>query len=100
MSGGMAAEGEFGILASMDIEQKYPKQPNFLLIVGLFCVTILVIFVLAYLFVDFDGKHLTFHHRRAHPTSELVMPGRSGAEAHAVAQEEFRGLKAPAPSKG
>jgi hypothetical protein len=62
----------------MDIEQLPPKQPNFLLIVGLFCVTILVIFVLAYLFVDFDGKHLTFHHRHVHPTSQLVMPGSAG----------------------
>jgi hypothetical protein len=73
------------IQREMDIEQKLPNKPNFLLIVGLFCVTILVIFVLAYFFVDFDGKHLTFHHHRAHPTSELVMPGRSGAEAHVVA---------------
>jgi hypothetical protein len=56
----------------MEIEQTRPNGPNFLLIVGLFCVTILVIFVLALLFVHFDGKHLTFRHHSAHPTSQLA----------------------------
>jgi hypothetical protein len=46
----------------MDIEQVSPKKPNFLLILILFCATILVIFVLAYLFVDLEGGHLTFRH--------------------------------------
>jgi hypothetical protein len=32
--------------------------------------------VLAYFFVSFDGKHLTFRHHSAHPTSQLVMPQR------------------------
>ena len=58
----------------MEIEQLPPKQPNFLLVVILFCVTLLVVFVLACLFVRFDGKHLTFRHRLAHPTSQLVLP--------------------------
>lgn len=59
----------------MEIEQLPPKQPNFLLVVILFCVTLLVVFVLAYYFIDFDGKHLTFRHHPAHPTSQRVLPG-------------------------
>jgi hypothetical protein len=58
----------------MDIEQVSPKKPNFLLILILFCATILVIFVLAYLFVDLEGGHLTFRHHARHPTSMLVLP--------------------------
>jgi len=58
----------------MEIEQLPPKQPNFLLIVILFGLSILVIFVLAYFFVSFDGKHLTFRHHPAHPTSQLILP--------------------------
>jgi hypothetical protein len=58
----------------MEIEQLPPKQPNFLLIVILFGVTLLVVFVLAYYFISFDGKHLTFHHHHAQPTSQLVLP--------------------------
>jgi hypothetical protein len=33
-----------------------------------------VIFVVAYFFVDFDGKHLTFRHHSSHPTSQLIVP--------------------------
>ena len=58
----------------MDIEQLPPNKPNFLLILILFGVAILVIFVVAYFFVDFDGKHLTFRHHSAHPTSQLIVP--------------------------
>lgn len=58
----------------MEIEQIDPKKPNFTLILILFCVSLLVIILLAYLFVDFDGKHLTFRHHRAHPTSQLLLP--------------------------
>jgi hypothetical protein len=58
----------------MEIEQLPPKQPNFLLVVLLAAAALLVLFILAYLFVDFDGRHLTFHHHRAHPTSQLVLP--------------------------
>jgi hypothetical protein len=57
-----------------DIEQISPKQPNFGLVVGLSCATLLIIFVLALFFVHFDGKHLTFRHHTAHPTSQLVFP--------------------------
>jgi hypothetical protein len=58
----------------MDIEQHAPNGPNFGLIVGLFCGTLLIIFVLAFFFVRFDGKHLTFRHHSAHPTSQLLLP--------------------------
>jgi len=57
-----------------DIEQHAPNEPNFGLIVGLFCATILILFVLAYLFIDFDGKHIHLRHRQAHPTSQLILP--------------------------
>jgi hypothetical protein len=61
----------------MEIEQLPPKQPNFLLIVALSALALVVIFILAYLFVRFDGRHLTFHHHPAHPTSQLLLPGSS-----------------------
>jgi hypothetical protein len=62
----------------MEIEQLPPHKPNFLLILILFGVAILVIFVVAYFFVDFDGKHLTFRHHSAHPTSHLIVPAPPG----------------------
>ncbi len=58
----------------MDIEQIRPKKPNFGLVVGLSCATLVIIFVFALFFVHFDGKHLTFRHHSAHPTSQLVLP--------------------------
>jgi hypothetical protein len=61
----------------MEIEQLPPKQPNFLLIVVLSCITLLVLFVLAYLFIDFDGGRLTFPHHHAHPTAQLALPAPS-----------------------
>jgi hypothetical protein len=63
-----------------DFEETRPDGPNFLLIVGLFCATILIVFVVAYVFVDFEGGHLTFRHHRAHPTSELRV-ARDGVDA-------------------
>ena len=58
----------------MELEQLPPKQPNFLAVVLAFAGTILVIFVLALIFLHWDGKHLTFRHRQSNPTS-LVQPG-------------------------
>jgi len=63
----------------MEIEQTSPKQPNFLLVVGLFCATLLIVFVLALIFLRFDGKHLTFRHHGRHPNSQLVLPAPSYA---------------------
>ncbi|HSY34323.1 MAG TPA: hypothetical protein VK814_01100 [Acidobacteriaceae bacterium] len=61
----------------MEIEQRPPNQPNFLLVVILFGVALIVIFILAWLFIRFDGKHLTFRHHPAHPTSQLILPAPS-----------------------
>jgi hypothetical protein len=58
----------------MEIEQTKPNKPNFGLIVVLFCATILVMFVLALLFLTFDGSHLRFRHHTEHPTSQLALP--------------------------
>jgi hypothetical protein len=55
----------------MELEQRPPNRPNFLLIVGLFCAAIVVIFILAYFFVAKEGKHL-FH--RSPPTVSQRMP--------------------------
>jgi tellurite resistance protein TehA-like permease len=58
----------------MEIEQLPPKQPNFLRVVILFGVSLILIFILAMIFVRFDGNHLTFRHHSSHPTSQLVLP--------------------------
>ncbi len=68
----------------MEIEQLPPKQPNFLLILILFCASLLVLFVLAYFFISFDGKHLIFRHHSAHPTSQLVLPFHSSPTTTAL----------------
>ncbi len=57
----------------MEIEQRPPNQPNFLLIVILFGVALIALFILAILFIGFDGKHLTFRHHQAHPISRLIL---------------------------
>jgi amino acid transporter len=62
------------ILFVMEIEQRPPNQPNFLLVVLLSAAVLIGIFILAYLFVHFDGRHLGFRHHRANPTSQLVLP--------------------------
>ncbi len=58
----------------MEIEQIKPNKPNFGLIVGLFCATILVMFVLALIFLTFDGSHISFRHHSRHLTSQLCSP--------------------------
>lgn len=62
------------ICVGMAIEQVRPNKPNFGLILGLFCVTILAILVLAYLFVDFDGTHLRFRQHARGMHSSLSLP--------------------------
>lgn len=57
-----------------DIEQHRPDGPNFKLIVMLFCVTILVVFVLALFFVHFDGHHLHFLRQHPNPNASLTLP--------------------------
>jgi hypothetical protein len=51
---------------------KAPNGPNFLLIVALFCVTILAGFGLAYLFIPSFGHMIHVVHSGGHPTSLLV----------------------------
>jgi hypothetical protein len=58
----------------MEFEQLPPNEPRFGLIVALFAIVILVIFVIAYFMLDWDGKRLVPHHFARHPTSQLVMP--------------------------
>ena len=58
-----------------EIYDTLPKKPNFLLIVILSGVTILVLFVAAYLLLSDTGKKLLPGlHPDAHPTSLLVVP--------------------------
>jgi hypothetical protein len=66
-----------GILPFMsldDIEQKPPNGPNFGLVVILFCVTLIVVFILALLFVRFDGHHMHFLRHAAQPNASLILP--------------------------
>jgi hypothetical protein len=58
----------------MEIEQVKPNKPNFLLIVILFCVSLLVLLLLAVLFLDVEGGHIHLRHHTQHPTSQLVLP--------------------------
>jgi hypothetical protein len=58
----------------MDIEQLPPTKPNFLLILILFCASLLVLFLLAFLFLRFDGGHIHLRHHDKHPTSQLILP--------------------------
>jgi len=58
----------------MEIEQVKPNKPNFGLIVGLFCATIVVVLLLAILFLDVEGGHIHLRHHTQHPTSQLVLP--------------------------
>jgi hypothetical protein len=59
----------------MDIEQLPPNKPRFGLVVILFAVTILIVFVVAYFTLDWDGKRLVPHNYSKHPVSGVVMPG-------------------------
>lgn len=58
----------------MNVDQLPPNKPNFLLILVLFGVTIIVVFVLAWIFIRGDSNHLGLMHRSHHPTSEMVLP--------------------------
>jgi len=48
---------------------KWPNGPNFLLIVGLFGVTIVACLVLAYFLIPEFGQYIHAIHPRAHMTS-------------------------------
>ncbi len=61
-----------------DIEQKSPNQPNFGLVVALFCAALLVFFAVTVFFLHGRRNHLHFHHR-ANPNAQLALPGPSAA---------------------
>jgi hypothetical protein len=63
----------------MQVEQLPPNKPNFLLILILFCASLLVIFVIAWFFLDFNSGHLGLRHHTHHPTSQLALPPSSTA---------------------
>jgi hypothetical protein len=58
----------------MELEQKSPKKPNFLLVVLLSAGSILLIFLIALAAVGFDGKRLLHFGTSRSTKSELVMP--------------------------
>jgi hypothetical protein len=66
----------------LEIEQRPPNQPNFLLIVLLFLAAIVVILVLAYLFLDFEGGHIHLRHRQSGYASQLSLPNSAGPQPH------------------
>jgi hypothetical protein len=70
----------------MEIEQHAPNKPNFLLVVLLSGAVLVLLFILAYFFIDFDGNHLTFRHHVAHPTSQLLLPNTPPFPAQIPAQ--------------
>ncbi len=61
----------------MQVEQLPPNKPNFLLILILFCVSILVVFLLAWLFVHFNSGHLGLRHSTKEPHSQLSLPAQT-----------------------
>ena len=54
--------------------RKYPKGPNFLLIVVLFAVTIVVILLGAWFLIGDKGKKLLPGRHTDHPTSYVLPP--------------------------
>jgi hypothetical protein len=64
---------------------KWPKGPNFLLIVALFGVTIAVCFVLALLLIPDFGRHIHMVHPHQPATSSLILPHHPGPGSQLVA---------------
>jgi hypothetical protein len=63
-----------------------PNKPNFPLVVLLAGVTLIVVLVLAYFFIDFEGGHIHIRHRHANPNAQLLVP------ASLVRQQGIRDL--------
>jgi tellurite resistance protein TehA-like permease len=57
-----------------DIEQVRPNKPNFLLVVLLSGATLVVLFVIAYFVLHWEGTRLVPKHHSKNPTSQLVLP--------------------------
>lgn len=63
----------------MQVEQLPPNKPKFLLILILFCASILVIFLLAWIFLHFNSSNLRLRHQVHEPHSQLIMPAPASA---------------------
>ena len=65
----------------MQIEQYPPNKPNFLLVVLLACAVLLIFFVLAYFFIDFEGGHIKIRRRHVNPNAWLILPAHDSTDA-------------------
>jgi len=65
----------------LQIEQYPPNKPNFLLVVLLACAVLLVFFVLAYFFIDFEGGHIKIRRRHVNPNAWLIPPAPDSTDA-------------------
>jgi hypothetical protein len=59
----------------MELEQKPPNRPNFMLVVILSGVAMLMIFALALVFVHVENGRLHFGLRKSWQTTSFVQPG-------------------------
>ena len=64
----------------MEIEQLPPNKPNFLLVVLLAMGVLILLFVLAYFFISFEGNRIHIRHRHANPNAQLVLPPNHSVE--------------------
>jgi hypothetical protein len=64
----------------LQIEQYPPNKPNFPLVVLLAGVTLLLVLILAYFFIDFEGGHIRIRHRHANPNAQLLAPASLGSK--------------------
>jgi hypothetical protein len=65
----------------MEIEQKPPNRPNFLLIVLMSGATILVILIAAYFLLHGEARHYLRPSPSQHPASELRAPAGPPAQS-------------------
>jgi hypothetical protein len=57
--------------------RKYPKGPNFLFVVLAFCITILVVIVLAYFVLGWDVRKLLPHRPNPQPNAMVLSTARA-----------------------
>ena len=58
----------------MPLEELPPNEPNFGLVVALATAALLILFVVGYITLDWDGKRLVPHDFSKHNTSNLHHP--------------------------
>ena len=73
----------------MDIEERPPNRPNFLLILILFGATIIAVFVVAYFVLDWDAGGLLPKRHSKHPSSQLVLHRPGAASRAALLQAQL-----------